>query len=227
MKKIGIITYAKSNNYGARIQAVAVYEIYKKLGYDVEIINIDYVKRYSKFVVGRLVNISRSLSEFLLKYVITYKMAVYTRKNLKFSKHLVTLSNNKMINYINARNYYAVICGSDEIWSARTEEIAPPSIYFLPKEIKAKRIAFAPSANGDHCFSERENVWLKQVFKEYSLIGARDKKTYGLVRERYTGNRLHLIFDPAFCLDYQVVPPPKVLRKRTLKKKICFIMARP
>ena len=39
MKKIGIVTFFKANNFGVCLQAFATYEFIRRNGYDVEIIN--------------------------------------------------------------------------------------------------------------------------------------------------------------------------------------------
>lgn len=226
-KKIGIVTYSKSNNYGARIQAVAVYRIFKQRGYDVEIIDVDYPKRYFKYVVGRMLNLSDSLSEWFLKYIITFKMMRFTRKNIEKTRHLITKSNKKMVDFINKRGYDAVVCGSDEIWSSRTSEIAPPSIYFLPKEIKAKRFGMSPSANGNHKFTQEEKKWMKETLSGYDLIGVRDTMTYNLVDSVAGHDNMKLIFDPTLALEFEDVPLPKVLDKKTKKKRVLFVMTRP
>lgn len=226
-KKVGIITYSKSNNYGARLQAFAVYRILKERGYDAEIIDVDYPKRYYKYLFGRIANLNSSFGEWFKKYIITYKMVHFTSSNLKRTKHIVTKSTDEMVNFINKQNYDAVVCGSDEIWSSRTSEIAPPSIYFLPKEIKAKRIALSPSANGNHKFSDSEKEWLKETFSGYELIGVRDEMTYNLVNDIDGDNNLKLIYDPTLALNFNDVELPKCLDRQTSKKRICFIMTRP
>ena len=44
MKKIGIVTFFKANNYGVCLQAIATSEFLKKQGYEVDIIN--YINPY-------------------------------------------------------------------------------------------------------------------------------------------------------------------------------------
>ena len=46
MKKIGIITIVKVNNYGAELQAFALEKKLQQLGYDTEIINYLYYKNW-------------------------------------------------------------------------------------------------------------------------------------------------------------------------------------
>ena len=213
-KKVGIVTYTRSNNYGARLQAYAVYKIMKDMGFDAEIIDVDYPKRYYKYVVGRILNLSDSISEWFGKYVITYKMLRFNKRNIGATRHIITRSTDKMCEFINNQGYDAVICGSDEIWSSRTREIAPPSIYFLPEKINALKIAFSPSANGNHVFKEAEKKWLKCNLEAYSLLGVRDEMTLALVRDELRIEKAELIYDPTLyqaekCCDsisYERVP---------------------
>ena len=44
MKKIGIVTFFKANNYGVCLQAIATSEFLKRQGYEVDIIN--YINPY-------------------------------------------------------------------------------------------------------------------------------------------------------------------------------------
>lgn len=68
MKKIGIITIVKVNNYGAELQAFALEKKLQQLGYDTEIINYLYYKnwRYQDS------NISRALIPMSCKDKILY-----------------------------------------------------------------------------------------------------------------------------------------------------------
>lgn len=225
MKKVGIVTFSRTNNYGARLQSYAMYHIFKDLGYDVEIVNLMYPKKFVKYVLGRIANKSTSLNEWLKKYVITFKMFKYTN-SINLTRTLVTGSTSKMVDFINKRNYDAVVCGSDEIWCSRQKEIAPPSIYFLPKELKAKRISFSPSANGNHKYTDEEIKWLKSTFQSFSFLGVRDKMTDNLLK-KCGNNNGKVMFDPTLYYEFKDVELPKELNRNTDKKKIGFAFARP
>ncbi|SHJ51601.1 polysaccharide pyruvyl transferase family protein [Hespellia stercorisuis] len=225
-KKIGIVTYLRSNNYGARIQGYAMYKVFKDAGYEVEMIDVDYPKRYYKYCLGRIVGHSASLKEWVYKYIVAVKMIRFTKRYLPATKHLITSSTDKMTDFVNSRNYDAVVCGSDEIWSSRTKEIAPPSIYFLPEKIQAKCIAFTPSANGNHTFTDAERKWLKKTFENYGYIGVRDKLTKRLVESIAKDSTPDLIFDPTLYTDFEKTALPEKLTK-SRKKKIAFVFTRP
>lgn len=225
MKKVGIVTFSRTNNYGARLQSYAMYNIFKDLGYDVEIINLMYPKKYIKYILGRIANKSISPNEWFKKYIITFRMFKFTR-GINLTRPLVTGSTFRMVDFINKRNYDAVICGSDEIWSSRQKEIAPPSIFFLPDSINSKRISFSPSANGNHKFTDEEMLWMRRNFRKFSFIGVRDKMTDHLLKR--CGNfNCKVMFDPTLYYDFKDVKLPKVLRKKTDKKRIGFAFARP
>lgn len=227
MKKIGIVTYSRSNNYGARIQAYALQKIFMDRGFDAEIIDVDYPKRYFKYALGRIINISSSIKEWILKYIVIIKMIEFNHKYLNRTRHLITKSTGKMVKFINKQNYDLIVCGSDEIWSARTKEIAPPSIYYLPKDIKTKKVAFAPSANGNHNFTEEELAEIKTMLEDYELIGVRDMMTYQTISQINSLNfPIEVIFDPTIAVDFPKVNLPKSLYKN-IQKKIGFIFAQP
>lgn len=224
MKKVGIVTFSRTNNYGARLQSYAMYSIFKELGYDVELVNLAYPKRHAKYILGRILNKSKSPDEWIKKYLITFKMFRFT-KQINLTRTMLTKSTVKMVDFINKRNYDAVICGSDEIWCSRQKEIAPPSIYFLPKEINARRISFSPSANGNHKFTDEEIRWLTDTFRGYSYLGVRDNMTNSLL-EKCGISEGKVMFDPTLYYQFKDVPLPSVLESSG-KKKICFAFARP
>lgn len=228
MKKIGIVTYNKSFNYGARLQAYSMLKIFQNMGYEAEVINVNYPIRYLKYLYSSLIGKSINPLRWIDKWIISHKMVSFNNKNIKSTKFLLTKSTQKMIDFINAQNYDAVVCGSDEIWSGRTSEIAPPSIYYLPQGINAQRIAFSPSANGNHQFSEKEIRWLDKTLSGFTLINVRDtftkeklKLVFNVKREIYVG------YDPTFSVTFNPVDLPKRVMEKSDKKKIGLAFALP
>jgi len=199
--------------------------LFQDMGFDAELVNLSYPKRYVKYCVGRVISPSASFKEWLLKYPVSARMMRFTRQKIKKSPLLVTGSTNKMVQFVNKQHYDAVVCGSDEIWRSTNREFAPPSIYFLPPEIQAKRLAFAPSANGTHIFSEKEREWVNNSLSGFSDICVRDTMTQRKI-EDLTGISYRMVFDPTLAVDFPETALPKCLDK-SKKKKICFIFGRP
>ena len=71
MKKVGLITYHKSYNYGAMLQVYATQYIIKKMGYDCKI--IDYVNKDEEILKIYLDDKDMSIKEILDCFKITDK----------------------------------------------------------------------------------------------------------------------------------------------------------
>lgn len=220
MKKLGILTYHSSINEGAMLQAYALQKIcQEKFSHiRVEIIN------YESFSAQKrdFLNCFKTRKNF--KSVLAYLMRFYRLSQFKkkyFSlgnKQLVSDDYEKSIQFLNQQNYDGIMVGSDEVWKIIQGKYTArkfPNIYWLDNKIKAKKFAYAASANKTNLetLDLETKKFLQNSFKSYSLIGVRDRITYKIV-SNFTArsNNLFKVINPTLLLDS--------LDKKQLKKKL-------
>ncbi len=171
MKRIGILTFHKSINYGSVLQAWSLCQTLKD--YDVEV--IDYEPKEYKKIYG-LFSASRGL-----KYNINRLFNFTAIKNQaklfeSFRNSYLKLSASYKSENISSNifeKYDAVVTGSDQIWNIQTSDA--DDIFFLPYSISAKKIAYACSINDTNFKEKRCDDNLKERILNYDFISIREK----------------------------------------------------
>lgn len=152
--KIGISTLYTGYNYGSALQAYAVKELLKELHYNPVLFKLrgSIIKGRDVRLKKAMVLASRALLHFDVKSIKKYKILSNT-----LSETSIKLFNEFYDNVLQPQNvsyrelkklakqaeYYAFVCGSDQIWDAFTYYVDP--FYYLEYAPVSKRIAFAPS----------------------------------------------------------------------------------
>ena len=145
--KIGILTYHKSHNYGALLQAIATRHILQGYGHEVSF--VDYWPKYRNDGYA-LFSFKKLFSYHSLKPAINYLLKTIrfygirkTRKN-KFQSFI-----SKFIQpYCTSTedSYDLLIYGSDQIWAKKSELKDYDAVYFAKNNIKTNRhVAFSAS----------------------------------------------------------------------------------
>ncbi len=217
MKKIGIITIDKCNNYGAELQAYASVKILNEMGYDAEIIDYLYYKNpgYQSSKASRpLFNLTIIQKiEYIVKYkfgtkllyvVLPFFISKIKRRNNRF--HSFHLRNTKMSPtykslgelYSNVGDYDVYISGSDQIWNPYTEtNLAPYFLQFAPQ--KAKKISFASSFGVTEIppFAKAKyREWLNQ----FDALSCRELAGVNIIKELLGKDAVHVL-DPTLLLN--------------------------
>ncbi len=172
--KIGILTYHRTLNYGACLQAVATRVVLEKMGH--EAYYVDYwpeyhQMRYSAFSLKKLKYIS-----FLggCKYIVD------SIKNFKHRKQRIEnfspFFNKYIYPYCRSTNdkYDVIIYGSDQIWRKHKELKDYNPVYFGANNFKTKKhIAFSASM-GVLPSSEKDLIRVKNLAKNIDKIAVRE-----------------------------------------------------
>ena len=197
--KIGILTYHRTLNYGACLQAVATRVVLEHMGH--EVYYIDYWPKYH----------SRSYKPFSLEklFSLTLKMAVNyvsdTVKCYRFRKKRIDNFEDffKMYIYPYCRplneKYDIVIYGSDQIWRKQSAINAYDPIYFGKNDIKAKKnVAFSASM-GILPQNAKDIEAIKELVAHLDKIAVREQDLKELLESiGYKGVTLSL--DPTLLL---------------------------
>lgn len=227
--KIGILTYHRSINYGAVMQA---YSLSKRIAddfpdYEIEIIDCvseraELLYRQSFFNYCRLIARTTGLrgKAVFFKQTINYIKQIITgnrgnRLNSIFEKQLkfLPLSNEKIITdneqllFDKIRGKYKVlIVGSDAVWNWQIRKF--PSPYFLNTDLGAAKMSYAASSYGQDYLqiTDEQKEYIGQAWKDFAYLGVRDNATECFVK--YVNNELnpHHNCDPTVFLDISTLP---------------------
>lgn len=200
--KIGIITYHRSHNYGAVLQAYALKKYIENLGYD-DVSFIDYWPQYHKDIYS-LFNRNKFNSKstigklkFLIKESLKYKRK--KRRSLAFQFFIDTYIQPK--SNITNTIYDLAIYGSDQIWRYQNQPTFKGynTVYFGDNTIHAKtKIAFSASMGIININADLINC-LKNNLSNFKAISVREKELEKIVKNYYKD--VICTLDPVFLLD--------------------------
>ncbi|MFQ4142097.1 polysaccharide pyruvyl transferase family protein [Chlorogloeopsis sp. ULAP02] len=215
--KIGILTYHHTLNYGATLQAYALYKTLEQLGHDVEI--IDYRPRVAiKFYAKQLHPIWRSRyrfyfnQHFIQNIIKFWKMRQFLSSKMKLSSN--TFYSKKELKIFN-NQYNAVVCGSDELWNLNSFRGFDPSFFldFINSKNTLK-LSYAASFGNTESLMELRN-YIYQLINDFDVISVRDSNSLRLVSE--CDRQAVKVLDPTFLAKYNdILVPPNIKKKYLL-----------
>lgn len=217
MKKIGIITILKCNNFGAELQAYATQKKLSLMGYDAEIIDMLYykhpdfknTKKSKPFVKLSSKNRITEFVKFSILNPIIYNIIPLFSKNMRirnrkfdnFHKENTKLSKTyRTIDslYNKCDDYDAYIVGSDQVWNPGTGMNIEH--YFLTFAPEGKRkISYASSfgvAKIPADCKEKFNTLLNNI----DYISVRESAGVNIVNE-VANKKAELVLDPTLLLN--------------------------
>lgn len=203
MKKVGIITWHYCNNYGSFFQVFALQSFVESLGYETEIIN--YRKPGNSLVkraVKRAVYLSEKLTPSGLVAVLRkifgsseiFGFKFWSARNRMLRRTKLTFDKEKLNK--KARNYYAVICGSDQIWAPRGLDTAY-MLDFVPDGVR--RISYAASIGFNYIPDELKDTYKKYISRLDS-VSVREETGVRLLAE-CCGICAEDVLDPTFLIE--------------------------
>jgi polysaccharide pyruvyl transferase WcaK-like protein len=219
--KIGILTYHHVVNDGAVLQTVGHVNTLRELFPQATIEVIDYRHKTFEQIEFRdtfkgLVKFKKGTLSRIKKY---YSFKRFVGKLLPLSQEkLITDDVQKAVEFINRQNYDYILVGSDEVWKILDKKYSRkfPNIYWLPKEIKAKRIASAASANGSNPkLLTNPDVLknIKEITNGFHAIAVRDQYTFDLIKSVNVEAPLYQVPDPTFGVEFKASGVKEKLQK--------------
>lgn len=200
MKKVGIITISKTNNYGAELQAYASQKKLQLLGYNAELIDYLYYKHkdhietkesapaiaFSKADKIKHSLLYRFVSPFYEDFLCHFVKKIKDRKrnfenfhknNTKYSPEYRSITALYQANH----QYDVYVAGSDQIWNPSTgTSMAPYFLEFAPKD--KLRMSFA-SSFGISVIEKQYYPLYKNYISNLDIVGVREEDAVRLVKE--------------------------------------------
>lgn len=196
MKTAAFITVHVGFNFGSKLQAIATFEVLKKIGLNP--ICVNYIpprvthRRYWKTAI-------KSPIKFIWR-VIYYPILLITERNFdgylaKYCKMSVPIyAEDNFISKCPKTDAY--VSGSDQLWNCKHNEGIDTHYFF--DGIKGEKIAFASSI-GMTSLPEEYARYMKKQLKGYKAISVREVSAVGLLENM--GIESTHVQDPTFMLD--------------------------
>lgn len=218
MKKIGILTFHKSINYGSVLQAWALRNVLND--YKTHIIDYEpdaYRGMYALCSKKRGIksNINRLLNCVSIK-----------RQINNFSDFRNTYLNctepydSKTLSADSLNGFDAVVTGSDQIWNVHAKDA--DNAYFIPFKIAAKKIAYACSVNNMDFSEERCDEKLKSFILDYDFVSIREASGAQKV-SKFINNqkKVYTMLDPTLLNSKEAFDT--ITSKRIVNKPYIFL----
>jgi len=239
--RIGILTYHRSNNYGAFMQAYSLSTRVAEDFPECEVSVIDYISEevYLHYRPSFINDLKLIVKAKPCRRKLTYAKLFYhhlrtfyrvgnsgiTDKNfedalktLRLSgQYMITDSLKKVSDYIN-ENFDIVVVGSDAVWNWQARQF--PNVYFLGNEVKVKKLSYAASSYGQPFkqTSDRQKAYISKAWRDYQYIGVRDIPTEDFVRWVDKDLNPHHNCDPTVFLNMISLPVDVSVVKEKLRK---------
>lgn len=196
MKKVQLTTlHSQNNNFGSVLQAYALYQYTKQLGYDVEVLN--YRPYYS--------NGSKDIKAFIKKIIVnTMFLSYYISRSRRFNEFLKQEKQTKKFtsyeelekNHPEADIY---MIGSDQVWNTSFLCGKDPT-YYLEYTDSPNKMSYAASM-GRFVNSQEEINRTKELTKDFKFISLREDKS-AIQLQQAGRTDAKYVLDPVFLLSY-------------------------
>lgn len=198
MKKIGILTFYNTTNYGALLQMYALYQTLNNAGLKTNII------RYSCEAVEKRENLklsdSKSIKQFVRRLILKYPNSEKQKKFRKFEREHFKYSNfeydsNNICGIDN--EYKEIVVGSDQVWNIHLTE--GDMGFFLKGVENVKKVSYAASFGTETLDSDTESK-VAPLLMQFNSLSVREISGVNIVRKAI-GKKANFVLDPTFLLD--------------------------
>lgn len=219
IKKIGIITFHRADNYGAVLQAAALQRAIIWMGYSCEILDYDariISKNYDVILKTSVTQVLKSLLEYKERKHKKQVFDAFRNKQMLFSPP-IDKENLEII----ADQYDKIITGSDQVWNYNLT--ASDGAYFLDfVQNSHKKLSYAASF-GIGEIPVNKFAWYKDKLADFGHISVREKTAVELVT-KLTGNNAINDVDPVFLLsasDWASIMSARPTEKKYILAYMC------
>lgn len=205
--KIGIITFHFGYNYGGVLQCVALQNILKEMGCDVEVIDYRKSKKRKRFYYFRGWGIEKGkISISIQKIVNRYnalrfgkfskmEFEIFRKENMKLSK--LCVNQNELADLVN--KYDLLITGSDQVWN-RSYTTDMSYLLDFKNIFHGKRMSYA-ACSGQNKKPERDIDKIRKAINNINFLSVRNQVTYDWVNE-LTGKNPAIVADPTLLYNF-------------------------
>lgn len=229
--KLAILTRLAGYNMGSTLQAYAMSQFIKQIGFPNIVINYNEYSAHWKWnikptinsLIFSLMNICPFISNVLFKtkYSHLIRCNAQMAKFKQFEKEYIPLSKRRYNSISSLKKDFkdldACICGSDQIWSPYFFDPAF-SLSFIDSS-RTKKIAYAPSIGitDINMIGEKQ----RQLMQGFDALSCREREGAELI-EQITKRETPVVLDPTLMLDFGEWE--KIANKSNLGNKEKYIL---
>lgn len=198
MKKIRIVTWLGTGNFGTSLQSYALHRKLEEMGYDVCILSyfnytdINVLPNIKKILSYPIQYIKKILKRLFFESINQRKIRVFNKFNYNIC---YIISKYQYIKLLQTTDVF--ITGSDQIWNCY-HSYNP--FYFLSFARNVKRVAYASSI-GTNDFPKDKEKEVKDLLSQFKHIGVREETAVLLLRKLLNRSDIKQVVDPTFLLD--------------------------
>ena len=226
MKKIGIITILKTNNYGAELQAYATQAILNKLGYDAEIIDYLFYKNPGHIITKASKpsfnhGLKKKLSEKLYPIIARLKAQASTESSSNREKRFDKFhtENTRMSPtyrtiddlYAAKQSYDVYMVGSDQVWNPLC--MKGDGVFFCDFAcLQDYKLSYASSFSVPSLPLQYQDLY-KRYLASYSKLSVREMSGVEVIN-RLVGINPEIVCDPTLLLtkeEYEIISKESVI----------------
>lgn len=216
MKSASFITVHVGFNFGSKLQAVATFEVLKKLGYAPTCVNyipprVTHKRYWGKAFTNPVIFIRRLLF-FPFHLISERNFDGYLSKHCKVSKPFYAEDDFRK----SCPKADVYVSGSDQLWNYKHNEGNDKHYFF--DGIEGKKIAYASSI-GMTSLPEDYAAYVKEQLSQYSAISVREQSAVELLGKM--GISATHVLDPTFMLNKEEWKP--FASKRLVKEQYIFV----
>lgn len=199
MKKLAIITFHETNNFGALFQTFGLYKKLNDLGYDCSILDYQCANMIKMGEVPQPFHFSLNPKTLAIEYFYKRHRRRKHQAMLDFShEYMSKMTKRYDINTVKniEEKFDAFIVGSDMLWGLdMTGHDYSYFLDFVPKGVR--KLSYAPSFGAD--WNDEEKVKIKSLLADFSFISVRENITADRL-EKMIGKRPDVVCDPTMLL---------------------------
>lgn len=198
--KIGILTYHRTLNYGACLQAVATRIVLEQMGHEVY-----YVDYWPKYHEGKY-----KVFSWEVFMPLPWKRKIkYLWEQVRNRKYILRRANNFALFHAQfiipycrplTEAYDVVVYGSDQIWRKQKETKAYNPMYFGKSQIKSKKHISYAASMGALPNNERDKAELQKLVSNLDNISVREQDLQTFLSDLGVKN-VSLTIDPTLLLS--------------------------
>lgn len=252
MKKIAIVTWTRGSNYGTILQAYALSDFLNQKGNDAVLLDDSrltqqfesnqtgkektvtlpqkqvskityYLKKIKKAIGVILIPQKRRQyrNERVFEEASQKKLAAFQKFKKEYLRQTAPVEEESLETA--GREYDAYICGSDQIWTYRSDRVA--NYYYLGFTAEdKKRVAYAPCI-GEKEFPTESIPLLRQLVSRFSAISMRDESGAALLKS-ITEKEVSIVSDPVLLKTREEWINEFSLQESKEKYLLCYLLGK-
>lgn len=199
---IGILTFHRAYNYGARLQCYALTKYLQSLGHSVKVIDYypDYFKEEYALIPIKKINKAGFLSKIsiLIESLLFLPLKIIRRRRFDRFLYRLPLSERLPSSAKQYGNYDIVFVGSDQVWNKQiTGDCVDPFYTGVVKRKGIKLVAYAASTKVDS--AAIDTLFYKQILKNFERVSVREDIFCDICNKLISGCALTVV-DPVLLL---------------------------